>query len=386
MALDLAYRLLAMRMSMLASPFPATHETIALLKTLYSREEAGLVGLMPNSPATAKRIASLQRKAPEAVERMLLDLSERGLVFDYTKRGEQKFMIMLGVTLLSAQYKLGEDGPLKRKVARMNATAYKRKDLFEREMEKVGASWNRIIPIEKAISSEQKVFQYEDAREMIKGARRFAIGSCNCRKEKHLAGEKVCNNPLDICMFFDFAADYFIRHDFCKEVDQDTMLRKLDEAEKHNLVHMTDNAQEGYLTLCHCCGCCCGVLGMLNSVDHQVRPPVSSLVIEWKGEICTHCGECVQACQVKAVSWIDEVKRYSPERCIGCGLCVRACPNEALSLVSRQDWIEPNLTYGDMMSDMMTRRITANIRLPLKKLPGQGRTAREINKIFSSSS
>jgi hypothetical protein len=37
------------------------------------------------------------------------------------------------------------------------------------------------------------------------------------------------------------------------------------------------------------------------------------------------------------------------------------------------------------MSDMMTRRIKANIRLPLKKLPGQGRTAREINKIFSSS-
>lgn len=386
MALDLAYRLLAIRMSMLASPFPATHETIALLKTLYSKEEAWLVGLMPNAPATAKRVASLQRKDPETVERMLLDLSERGLVFDYIKGGEQKFMIMLGITLISVQYKLGEDGPLKRKIARMNATAYKRKQLLEREMEKMDASWYRIVPIDKAISSEQNVLQYEDAREMIKGAKRFAIGSCNCRKEKHLTGEKVCDNPVDICMYFDFAADYFIRHDFCKEVDRDTMFLKLDEAEEHNLVHMTDNAQQGYLILCHCCGCCCGVLAALNSVDHKLRPPVSSLVTAWNRENCTHCGECAQVCQVKAISWIDNTITFSPKRCIGCGLCVRACPNDALSLVPRQDWVEPNLTYGDMMSDMMTRRIKANIRLPLKKLPGQGRTAKQLDKIFSSSS
>lgn len=38
---------------------------------------------------------------------------------------------------------------------------------------------------------------------MIKSTRRFAIGSCNCRKEKRPAGEKACNNPVDICMFFD---------------------------------------------------------------------------------------------------------------------------------------------------------------------------------------
>ena len=195
MGLDLAHRLLAMRMNMSASPFPATHETIALLKTLYSKEEAWLVGLMPNSPATAKRIASLQRKDRETVEGMLLDLSERGLVFDYTKRGEERFMMMQGITLLSAQYKLGEDGPLKRKIARMNATAYKRKQLSEREMEKMGASWNRIIPVEKAISSEQKVYDYEDARQMINSARRFAVGSCHCRKEKRLAGEKALQQP-----------------------------------------------------------------------------------------------------------------------------------------------------------------------------------------------
>jgi len=385
MALDLAHRLLAIRTNMLASPFPATDETIGLLKTLYSKEEAWLVGLMPNAPATAKRVASLQRKDPETVERMLLDLSERGLVFEYTKRAEQKFMIMVGTMLISAQYKRGDDGPLKRKIAKMNATAYKRKELLEGQMEKMGASWNRIIPVEKTISSEQNVLKYENARELIKGAQRFAIGSCMCRKEKHLAGEEVCDNPVDICMFFDFLADYLIRHNFCKEVDRDTMLRQLDVAEEHNLVHMTDNAQQDYLTLCHCCGCCCAALGALNSVDHKLRPPVSSLVIEWNRENCTHCGECAQACQVKAVSWNEKIIRYSPERCIGSGLCVRACPNEALSLVPRQDWVEPNLTYGDMVSDMMTRRIKANIRLPLKKLPGQRRTAREINKIFSSS-
>ena len=65
-------------------------------------------------------------------------------------------------------------------------------------------------------------------------------------------------------MSFDFPADFVIRSKVGVEVDMDTMFRKLDLAAEHNLVHMVDNAQKGFSFMCHCCGCCCGLLTSLN--------------------------------------------------------------------------------------------------------------------------
>lgn len=59
-----------------------------------------------------------------------------------------------------------------------------------------------------------------------------------------------------------------------------------------------------------------------------------------------------------------------------------ACPEGALRLVPRQEWEEPEETYGHMVADMLARRINAETLLRVKKLPGHDYVAKSINKRY----
>ena len=90
MALNLAHRLLAFRFNLLHMPAPNNEKFIEILKSLYTVEEAWLVGLMPFFPSTAKTIARLQRKNPEKVSRILNEMADKGLIVDFVKEHKEK--------------------------------------------------------------------------------------------------------------------------------------------------------------------------------------------------------------------------------------------------------------------------------------------------------
>jgi ferredoxin len=52
---------------------------------------------------------------------------------------------------------------------------------------------------------------------------------------------------------------------------------------------------------------------------------------------CADCGNCLERCQVKAITSQDGVSVVERGRCIGCGLCVTGCPNDAASLVRKPE-------------------------------------------------
>jgi Fe-S-cluster-containing hydrogenase component 2 len=257
-----------------------------------------------------------------------------------------------------------------------------KQNVFLEKLGEMGSSFARVIPVNQSVSSARNILVYEDARAIIRGAKKFAISHCYCRMAKDVLKEKSCSAPREICMAFDFPADFLIRNKIGKEVDCDAMLRKLDLAEEHHLVHVTDNAQSGFSFMCHCCGCCCGFLTSLNV--YNIRPPIvmSSWVIQRDSEACDHCGKCTRVCQLGALSSVNKNTLYNEKRCIGCGVCVGVCPNDALTLVARPNWEEPSPTYGDMMVDMMTQRLRAGLMLPIKKLPGHKFMAKWANDIL----
>ena len=384
MALDLAHRLLAFRFNMTYVPVPIIPEFITMLKLLYTKEEAWLAAFMPPAFASAKTVARLQRKDTATVEKMLKGMIDKRLLIEYTDRGIQKFSLPPFVPgVAEFQLMSGEITPqLIEFTKKFHGAFSSKQNVFLEKLGEMGSSFARVIPVNQSVSSAQNILVYEDARAIIRGAKKFAISHCYCRMAKDVLEEKSCSAPREICMAFDFPADFLIRNKIGKEVDCDTMLRKLDLAEEHHLVHVTDNAQSGFSFMCHCCGCCCGFLTSLNV--YNIRPPIvmSSWVIQRDSEACDHCGKCTRVCQLGALSWVNKNTLYNEKRCIGCGVCVGVCPNDALTLVARPNWEEPSPTYGDMMVDMMTQRLRAGLMLPIKKLPGHKFMAKWANDIL----
>ena len=384
MALDLAHRLLAFRFNMTYVPVPIIPEFITMLKLLYTKEEAWLAAFMPPAFASAKTVARLQRKDTATVEKMLKGMIDKRLLIEYTDRGIQKFSLPPFVPgVAEFQLMSGEITPqLIEFTKKFHGAFSSKQNVFLEKLGEMGSSFARVIPVNQSISSAQNILVYEDARAIIRGAKKFAISHCYCRMAKDVLKEKSCSAPREICMAFDFPADFLIRNKIGKEVDCDTMLRKLDLAEEHHLVHVTDNAQSGFSFMCHCCGCCCGFLTSLNV--YNIRPPIvmSSWVIQRDSEACDHCGKCTRVCQLGALSSVNKNTLYNEKRCIGCGVCVGVCPNDALTLVARPNWEEPSPTYGDMMVDMMTQRLRAGLMLPIKKLPGHRFMAKWANDIL----
>ncbi len=51
--------------------------------------------------------------------------------------------------------------------------------------------------------------------------------------------------------------------------------------------------------------------------------------------LCSHCGQCAELCQFKAISVFGDVILTFPELCHSCGGCTRVCPEHAVTEVDR---------------------------------------------------
>jgi NAD-dependent dihydropyrimidine dehydrogenase PreA subunit len=61
----------------------------------------------------------------------------------------------------------------------------------------------------------------------------------------------------------------------------------------------------------------------------------SNFVVVADKETCSGCGDCLDRCQMEALSLVDEVISVNQNMCFGCGNCVSVCPTESLSMVRR---------------------------------------------------
>ena len=52
--------------------------------------------------------------------------------------------------------------------------------------------------------------------------------------------------------------------------------------------------------------------------------------------LCQHCGSCIEACDLKAISFAEKGIRIDRETCNDCGECVEVCTNDALKLFGKE--------------------------------------------------
>ena len=323
------YERMARFLDELPAGFPRTASGVELriLRKLFSPEEAQLflhLTLIGEEPHVVAHRAGLP---VDQAARMLDEMEMKGLVSGSHEPGKP-------VEYSAQQFVIGFwEG-------QVNRLDRELVDLFEAYLPDLfdANTWRkspqlRTIPVGESIPVKTLVMAYERAEEIVRSKTQIAIMNCICRQERRLEG-KGCTRPLESCMTFDSAARTSVASGKARFITTGEALAILKQADQAGLVLQPTNAQDP-LSICACCGCCCGVLRSLKRQEKPASIASSPFHAQQDSDTCLGCGACLDRCPMDAITLPDGTAVVDLDRCIGCGLCVSACPSGALTLVRK---------------------------------------------------
>ena len=321
-----------------AAGFPKTESGVELkiLKKLYTEADAKAAIQIQPSLETADQIAERTGlDISEFVDRLEL-MAKRGLVFTI-RRGGTTIYNLAGFMIGFYEYTV--------KFIDEELAGYYREyfdDTYVYEIAKHDRPGFKVIPVNEAIAPDTVLVPYQNLEESVRGARVISVTDCVCRKETELLDKKCINEyPMENCLSFGAAAEYYIEHGFGREISADEAMEILEEADKAGLVHA--GANKTHLSnICNCCPCCCASMKGITQKGfdkHKFMNAIFESLID--EDACIGCEECVEKCPVDAIAMEDDLAVVDRDKCLGCGLCHRACDNEAITIQLREDREEP---------------------------------------------
>lgn len=353
------YRQLGGKIDSLTMRAPWSETLYAILKELYTPQEAELVVQLPCGLATIDRIAALTGKNEAALRPALESLCNKGLVMDVWLRGQYHYTpspMVIGIfefTMMRSRGKLNTS-----EWARLFHQYMLEDDAFFAANHKNGeqVSIMRTLPYSEAVPEQYiEILDYEKAAALVDAADIHSIGTCSCRHEKLHVGKKKCTVPLDTCSSFGFAADYLIRRNLARKATKTEMLDNLARSKELGLVLNADNVQQNITFICHCCGCCCNALAGISRFGYPNAVVTSSFIAEVDPDKCQGCGKCARACAIGGITMTgnDDCGPRAGKRpcidqslCLGCGVCALRCDTGAVTLAKRgQRVIHPVNTF-----------------------------------------
>ncbi|MEW5897646.1 MAG: 4Fe-4S binding protein [Bacillota bacterium] len=341
------YRALAERLNKNPIGAPVNEFLIAILHRLYTESEAELASKFPLLPMPLEKIAGITGVDPEELKKILSNMADKGLVLDLPRRDGIYYMLApMVVGFFEYTFMRTRQDLDMKELAELFEKYFHSQGVAE---EIFGSSTKmfRSLVYESLLPAavETEVLTYERASGIIRGAGFGALSLCACRhKASHLG--KACGAPVeDVCTSLGNAARWLVSRGFAREATVDEMLRVLEKTEKLGLVHLGDNVLSNPTFICHCCGCCCGVLRAINESGVASVLP-SNFIPEVDEEACSGCGTCAERCHIHAIRMVPggngaEVPVVNKELCIGCGVCAAGCPTEAL-IMSRRSVLLPS--------------------------------------------
>lgn len=315
--------------------FPATPSGVELriLERLFTVEEAQTAVLLTPFGEEAEQIAARAGVPPEDLDARLEDMSKKGLIFRVRREGRTLYNaapFMIGLYEYSVE-KMDEG------LAGLYREYYE--TAYLDEMGASGVPGFKVIPVSEKIEADTVLYPFVRLVEDVKAARKISVADCICRKESRLLGHG-CDYPMETCMSFGAAAEYYIENGIGREVSAEEAVEILREADRAGLVHAGTNTRH-LSNLCNCCPCCCASMKGITNRGHDKSKYLNALfeaVVE-TGE-CTGCEECLGRCPVGAIS-VEDTAAVNREACLGCGLCAGACVSEAITMRLREDRDDP---------------------------------------------
>ena len=329
-------------------------ELEALLKSLFTREEATLaVNLSPMAPEPPGKLAERLNLDADHVARMLDEMADKGLIYSSTRDGEKWYkLLQLVPGIFELQFMKGEVSERAKELAR-RFDAYFHASVPEKDAKSPfeddsAIHMARVIPIEKTLTATTNVFPFEVASKYVAENSPITVSICYCRHEKRLL-DKGCKYPDEVCLQLGPFAEFVKERGFGREISKEEALEILKKSADAGLIHTSSNTQERIDFICNCCTCCCGILQGVYRFGDPVRSVSSNFEAVVDADTCTGCEECVDKCQMDAVTIEENIAKIKLDRCIGCGVCVYHCPTEALTLASRADFVEPPKSFRELI-------------------------------------
>jgi electron transport complex protein RnfB len=336
-------------MDSLPGGFPSTESGVELklLERYFTPEEAELEMHLNPFPETAEAIAARAGMDEGKAGELLESMAGQGSIFRIRMDEQTMYMAM---SFLVGVYEFHLKS-MNRELA----------ELLDEYLPHLTESWTggktkqlRVVPVEAAVDAGKEVATYDRVRDMVKGYDNIAVADCICRVERGLLGHE-CERPLETCLVFGFAADYYAENGIGRKISLEECLDILDKAEEAALVLSPSNAQD-FVNICCCCSCCCGMLRGLSILERPADEVQSTYRAMIDADECTACGTCLDRCQIDAIVEGDDYMEVDPARCIGCGLCVSTCPADAVEMVPKEEAVVPPANMVEMNVRILQER------------------------------
>ena len=353
---DQLYRQLQKHLDQHPIPYPETEtgSDIALLKSLFTEEEAQIALHMGTLAETAKKIHRRMKSAQalNELEEKLQAMYKKGLVLRKTKSGfPDRFSKMpLVIGMFEAQVD---------KLTKEVAESYLRyeEDGFSRTLARMNTNQMRTIPLNVKVEPEFQVSNYDDIRQIFEQSPGpFAVMNCICRQTQDIVGHSCKKGEIrETCILLEKGVDFAMNLSEGRMISKEEALDLIRQAKKQGFVLQPENNQHPHFVCC-CCGCCCQVLHAARHFDKPAEFLHSNHFAEVDAEKCELCETCVERCPMDAFVRSNQHMETNLDRCIGCGACVPTCKEHAIHLKKKEALTIPPVTSNDMYKKIMFER------------------------------
>ena len=188
-----------------------------ILKILINDQQ---LELLVSLPGTAEEMAALLARPVEEIEGDLKDMFRKGLTFKKKKDGRTLWRAPGRLVQFRDSSLLWPEAPVHLHDLWRDYMEKEYPDLARNIARTAPGRATRVIPMDRSLEAGKvQILAPENLREIIAGARRFAVTNCPCR----LAMRK-CDAPLEVCLQLNRGADYAVERGSGREISKEEAL------------------------------------------------------------------------------------------------------------------------------------------------------------------